>query len=299
MNMDSINFININRNQSENIRYNFNDLPFYFHKGHFSMYPNYSMQEHWHDDIELILILSGNMTYNINGKLIKFNEGEGIIINSHQLHAAFSSPMQECEYIVILFHPMILCSIKQYEQEFVLPFINSSHDFIHLKPSVDWQSEIIRLINCIAEKIHNKTSAFTTIGILHLIWSEIIEHINIEPQSKVSNLQLSTLKNMISFIHSHYSEKITLADISQAGHISKRTCGNLFFTYLYKTPIEFLNDYRFKKSIELMQNTDMTILEIALACGFSGSSYYAETFRKRFGKSPTEYKRKKSKNLFS
>ena len=40
-----------------------------------------------------------------------------------------------------------------------------------------------------------------------------------------------------------------------------------------------------------MRQTDLTILEISLAVGFSGASYYAEVFRKRFGQSPAEYRK--------
>ncbi|MBD5466964.1 MAG: helix-turn-helix transcriptional regulator [Lachnospiraceae bacterium] len=46
------------------------------------------------------------------------------------------------------------------------------------------------------------------------------------------------------------------------------------------------------KSIELLRYTDLSIIEIALSVGFSSASYYAETFRKWFGKSPSEFRNK-------
>ena len=96
---------------------------------------------------------------------------------------------------------------------------------------------------------------------------------------------------MVSYIHTNYKERITLADIAAAGHVSKRTCGTLFLTYQNKTPVEFLTDYRLRKSIELMKHSDLSILEIGLSVGFSGASYYAETFRKCFGISPAAYRK--------
>ena len=41
--------------------------------------------------------------------------------------------------------------------------------------------------------------------------------------------------------------------------------------------------------------TDMKMTEIAYECGFSGSSYFAETFKKIVGVSPREYKNKEKK----
>ncbi len=286
-----INFIDLNHDRSEKIKYIYPELPYYFHKGRFSSYPNYVMEEHWHDDIELVISLSGHMTYNVNGQLVRIDKGEGIFINSHRLHSAFSEDRTECRYIVILFHPIILCTVKQLEQELVLPVLDSSLDFIHLKQDVTWENEIIRYVSLIAERKDENAAVLTAIGSLHFIWSEIVQHTDIKLVTVKNDTQLSILKTMISFVHEFYPEKMNLTEIAKAGCVSKRTCENLFLKYVHKTPIAFLNDYRLRKSIELMQNTDMTILEISLACGFSGASYYAECFRRRFGKSPTEYRK--------
>lgn len=43
---------------------------------------------------------------------------------------------------------------------------------------------------------------------------------------------------------------------------------------------------------ELLCSTDRTVSEIALEVGFSGGSYFAEVFRKGFGQSPTEFRKR-------
>lgn len=286
-----VNFIDLNNDRSEKIRYTYADFSFYFHKGRFSSYPNFTLKSHWHDDFEIIVPLSGQITYNVNGQLVSFGVGEGIFVNSRRLHSGFTEGLTECEYYVLLFHPAALCSVKRFEQELVLPAVSSSQDYIHLKQEVPWQGEILRIVRGVAEKSNGKTAPLTALGSLYLIWSEIAEHIDPNLSAANDSAQLSELKAMLSYIHEHYAEKLTLAEIAEAGYVSKRTCGGLFLKYLYKTPMEYLNDYRLQKSIELMKSTDMTILEICLACGFSGASYYAEVFRKSFGKSPTEYRK--------
>lgn len=59
--------------QSEDVQYDIVDFPAYVRKGYLSSYPDYRAISHWHDDIELILILSGQMNYNINGNVILLN----------------------------------------------------------------------------------------------------------------------------------------------------------------------------------------------------------------------------------
>ena len=51
------------------------------------------------------------------------------------------------------------------------------------------------------------------------------------------------------------------------------------------------NQNRPDKSLWYLKNADMTVTEIAWEAGFSGSSYYAETFRKWYHRSPTEYRK--------
>lgn len=282
--------IDMNDDRSERVKYDYHDFPIYIRRALLSSYPNYAADSHWHSDIEMIAVLSGQMLYNVNGRIITLNEGEGILVNTKQFHYGFSKSKTECDFICILFHPLILCSTKMFEAEFVKPILNSEASCWHLSPKIPWQGEILKHIRYIFDKKADKTALLFMQGSLCLLWNELVLHTD-GVDEKRSESKLTTLKNMIAYIHSHYNEKVTLADIAAAGHISKRTCGNIFLEYQNKTPIEFLVDYRLRKSIELMKTTDMTILEISLAVGFSGASYYAETFRKHFGKSPFEYRK--------
>lgn len=52
---------------------------------------------------------------------------------------------------------------------------------------------------------------------------------------------------------------------------------------------EFIRTLRLKRASQLLQKKSATIVEIAYEVGFSNPSYFAECFRKQFGKSPSEY----------
>lgn len=286
--------VDINSDRSENVKYDYLDFPIYVRRALLSAYPNYAADSHWHDDIELMLILSGKMLYNVNGEIVVLNEGEGILVNTRQLHYGFSDDMTECDFICILFHPIILCTAKSFESEFVEPILSSGVPYVHLFPNVEWQNKILKHIRDIYDCKDEREAPLCTQGYLCSIWSYLLAHTDInEKQKTQTDTKLTTLKAMIDYIHQYYSKKITLDNIAKAGNVSKRTCGMVFLQYLNKTPMEFLIDYRLRKAIQLLKTTDKTILEISLAVGFSGASYFAETFRKNFGVSPTEYKKAK------
>lgn len=284
--------VDINSDRSENVKYDYPDFPIYVRRALLSAYPNYAADSHWHDDIELMLILSGKMLYNVNGEIVTLNAGEGILVNTRQLHYGFSDDMTECDFICILFHPIILCTAQSFESEFVEPILSSGVPYLHLSPNVEWQNKILRNIQNIYDCKDEREATLCTQGYLCFLWSHLLVHTDISEKRKTqTDTKLTTLKAMIDYIHRYYSEKITLDDIAKAGNVSKRTCGTVFLQYLNKTPMEFLIDYRLRKAIELLKTADKTVLEISLAVGFSGASYFAESFRKNFGVSPTDYKK--------
>lgn len=276
---------------SEKVHYDYTDYPIYVRRSLLSSYPDYAAPMHWHDDIEFIAVLSGKMRYNINGEIVTLKENEGIFVNAKQLHFGFSAEKNECDFICILLHPLMLCTTYAYERDFVLPILhNSNAAYIKLDPAIVWQNTIIKFIKEIYSVKDEKSAVLKIQNLFLSIWIQLYENIPPEGQFKRQNTDLSILKNMIGFIQQNYMVKITLADIAASGAAGQSKCCKLFAKYIGQTPNIYLMQYRLDKSTELLKNTDMTITEIAHAVGFSGSSYYAETFRKWYGKSPSEYR---------
>ena len=98
---------------------------------------------------------------------------------------------------------------------------------------------------------------------------------------------------MARFIQENYMEKISLADIAAAGAVGQSKCCKLFARFFFQSPTMYLTQHRLSKSMELLLNTDLPIIEIALSVGFGSASYYAETFRKWMGKTPSEFRKAK------
>lgn len=285
-----MNRFNIDR--SERVLYNKADYPAYIKKGTLSSFPNYTAESHWHDDVEFILILSGEMLYSINGEVVLLRTGEGIFINSRQLHFGYSDSKKECIFVCLLLHPMLLCSSRSVEQNYIDPItLNDRIPFYLLKGASNWENRVLSDIRYIYD-ISNDNIAELKIQKAFLdIWIALCENIVTvhKPNNSKSN-NLSILKNMISFINRHYKEKISLGDISSSGNVGKTSCCSIFKKYINKTPIEYLTEFRLRKSLELLRATDMTVLEISYEVGFSGASYFSETFRKFYDCTPTEYK---------
>lgn len=285
-------YVDINDDRSEKVRYDYPEYSVYLRKSTLSDFQNYTAVSHWHDDIEFIYILSGEMEYNINGEVILLKENCGVFVNSRQLHFGFSSKRKECEFLCVLLHPIMLCFSSAAEKDFVLPVIsNDSMPFILLEPDNKWQKEILNCIKQMFENSDDKGFVMKVQSLFARIWSVILNHMPLIDSEKQNGNQLSTLKNMVGYIQMHYKEQISLAQIAASGNVSQSKCCILFKKFLKKTPIIYLTEFRLSKGAELLKTTDMTVTEIAYATGFNGSSYFAECFKKQVGMSPSKFRK--------
>ncbi len=290
-------FVDMRDDRSENVHYDYESYPIYIRRALLSSYANYEAPPHWHDDLECIVILQGEMQYNINGETVTIKQNEGIFVNARQLHYGFSESKKDCAFLCILIHPLLLCSSRAFEQDFVLPLLqNPNVPYKCLSPAVPWQEEILRdLQSMYAAKSHDYPVPEIT-ALIYNIWQLLFCHTKAPAPAQVQSSDFTTLKNMIGFIQKSYKEKITLAQIAKSGAVGESKCCKLFEKHLGTTPNAYLIRYRLHQSTWYLENTDLPMTQIAHGVGFSGSSYYAEAFRKRYGTSPRAYRKANAAN---
>lgn len=279
---------------SETVPYNNPLFPAYVKYGILSAYPDYSAVSHWHKDLEFILVKKGSMTYNVNGELIELTEGSGIMVNSRQLHYGFSAKHRECEFICILLSPELLSGNEWFYQNYIEPVTeNSRYPYLRLSKE-GWQHSVLEKIDGLYASFYatQEPTHFTLMGEFLSIMRLLYENLDAKDYEtiKPSN-DLTSLKNMITYIEEHFAKRITLENIALSGACCKSRCSSLFKKYLRETPMTYTAKLRLRKSLSALLNSDQSITEIAYDHGFCGASYYCETFQKYYGTSPLQYRK--------
>ncbi len=277
---------------SERIPYQKPWFPLFIGVGNMKKFKKFECSPHWHQDIEITLILSGEMTYNVNNQAFIAKAGDALFINSKRLHYHFSSDKQDCKYLVLTINPSVIGAelepVKVYFEE---KFGINGDDFIIMSEDSNMKKEITNICWDIYNEFEKyKPDYFKLLYLSSNLSSIISEHITYKETDLKDNANRIKILKMTGFIHENYDMDISVDDIMKAGDIGRSQCFDLFNVTLGQTPINYLSNYRVQKSCELLKNINLTVSEIALSCGYSSPSYFTQVFRKITKLTPKEYR---------
>ena len=92
----------------------------------------------------------------------------------------------------------------------------------------------------------------------------------------------------IARMEAYLENPVSLADIAAAVDLSPRQLERLFRDNLKKPPSRYYLELRLKRARLLLRQTEMPILQIAVASGFTSASHFARRYREHFRHSPRE-----------
>jgi len=95
------------------------------------------------------------------------------------------------------------------------------------------------------------------------------------------------------FIDQSYDLPLDLQQISSHACFSRYHFLRLFRQAFNKTPHQYLVERRIEKAKELLSSDELRVTDVCFEVGFQSLGSFSTLFRKRFGVSPTEYRRAK------
>jgi YesN/AraC family two-component response regulator len=126
----------------------------------------------------------------------------------------------------------------------------------------------------------------TIFGILGEALSTFTESELVQHGTKNSRL----VRKAMEYVAENFTSSVTLEQTAEYMHLNptylsglfKQTCGMSFSNYL--------NTLRIEESRRLLENTDYSVINIAIASGFSDQSYFSKVFKRMVGISPSSYR---------
>lgn len=275
--------VSTNENLQEELMYLSKDFPIAVYTQFYRHAASDYVPLHWHDELQVIWISEGELEYNVSGSTFRLGPDKLLLINHHQFHGSRTID-QDIRSLCInftpdIFHPLIA-------QDYILPMLeNASFSYFLLLLQPYQTAALERFLHWQCEPLQY----FSVINFLSQIFEDILNDDKKTPDSQDYE-EIRLIQTMIRFIHTHYSEPLTVKSISSHAIINKNRCTALFRKYTGLSPIKYLNEYRLYTAKNMIIRTDKTISEISADVGYNQISYFIEQFRSSYGLSPLKYR---------
>ena len=121
---------------------------------------------------------------------------------------------------------------------------------------------------------------------LHALYANRLDRTQTQPRRSADRLKV-----VLADVKTRYAEKLTVEGAASLAGYSKAHFMRVFKEETGQTFVGYLNDYRLTAATYFLRETDESIGNIAVSCGFDNGSYFIRRFRARYGKTPSEYRK--------
>ena len=116
---------------------------------------------------------------------------------------------------------------------------------------------------------------------------------NPEEEKRLHRMQTQRLiKQVISYIENHCTEKLTCAQVASAFSYHPNSLNRIMRAEMGRSLHEIITRTKINAAIRLLTETDVSITDIAYQIGFYDRAHFAKTFREVTGQSPSVFRRK-------
>lgn len=258
----------------------------------------YTVNTHWHKEIEIIFFESGIFQFSCNANEYIIEAPALAFVDAGVMHSLSLKKGQRESALVFD------CRMLRYEwydeaqSRIIEPILNQK---LKLPPLIFPKDEIwSEVLNLYKKALSEseKGSASSNLRV-KLYLTELLSllydyHYLISTEDKwdTDANQLENVKKAISYVKENYDKKIRVSDVSDYVGMSEQYFCRYFKKQLGKTLTEYINEVRIEKAAELLRNTDEKVIDIAIQCGYDNISYFIKRFKQIEGIKPLEYRRK-------
>ena len=102
---------------------------------------------------------------------------------------------------------------------------------------------------------------------------------------------------IIDLLRTHADQRFTIEELARSVNLSESRLTHLFVQQVGLSPSQFFRHVKFERARYLLQSSFLSIKEIINVVGFNDKSHFAKDFKRIYGFSPTEYRRRHAVHL--
>ena len=257
---------------------------------------------HKHNYLEIMIVLSGNITHRISGETITLGVGDILILNKHVSHSIDKVGTPDIGVNIIISDNFVETLSKELAETVFseLARENSKKDGagIYLCFSSTGNKEIE---NIIENLLFELTEFSADMRILKNTTALLFDYLSrkssklLKIASKLPDKNDMRQATILGYIRSNYRQA-KLTELADLMFLSAPYLSKIIHESFGKSFKELLIEERLKRAYELAEKTDITIGDIIGSVGYENESYFHREFKNKYGKSPLAVRRKREEN---
>ena len=244
---------------------------------------------HWHDFLELELILSGCGEQILNGQQTQLKKGCLSVIRLTDFHQV--TPKDELHLLNLMVDDKLL------SQEMLSKITTEDILFFDLKEEEAKAFEMLFRL-CLAE---NESVTPDTSYLKHLVICIFLKILKLAPDGKGKSFSNGQpIQTALLYMHTHFRENPTLNEVAKIVHYNASHFSSTFHKEMGTTYCDYLNKLKISYAKELLLCTNLKISDICIECGFTSHSNFLRIFKEHLRVSPMQFRKQANEkpNLF-
>ena len=235
---------------------------------------------HWHEAIELLYFEEAGADVYVGGVHFQPGAGDLILVNRNELHALEKkTPIAS---VCLRFLPAFFADLQT--------------DSPWFQTVISGDASVQQFFSRIKE-IYREDSEVRDVqvkGECYLFLSYLLRNYRAEtPGGSLVEKQkrLERISTILRFIANNYSAKLTTRSLAEHFYLDESYFCNFFKAETGQTVLQYLNAFRVEKAAVLLQNTELSVTEVACRVGFDDPNYFARVFRRHMGGSARDFQK--------
>lgn len=243
---------------------------------------------HWHDAMEILFCLNGEVRLHIEHESITLSRNQLIVFDSREVHSIHSDSKL---YMFLCIH------VDKKQLSVYCPDLDLYH--IHCRPVPLDDPKSTQYIH-LCQLAHDltrtniaqtSTSAMRSDGTALLMLADLIQYFSVyfPPETTaISGQANENLREIISFVNEHYTEKLSLEDVACHVGFSREYFCRFFKQHMGITFLRYLNEVRISHAGRLLSSTDLSVSEVMNESGFTNQTLFNRLFKEIYGMTPRQ-----------
>jgi len=260
-------------------------------------------EAHWHDHVELNLLLSGGMTYLFNGRRVPLAGNQVYCFWAaipHQV-IAVEKPKGGRVDLVCVYVPfadfLALAMADGFKSAVMggriltMPEPDAIDPLLFPRWASEWQSADEPHEQILRDEVRLRVKRLA----LQAVPAATVEAEGPEDESGHQHLtadrkMIDRVQKMTTFINGEFGNPIQVEDVAKVGGLHPTNATAVFKKVLGMSIAQYLRRQRLSQAMMMLVDTDKAIIEIAFACGYGSLSRFYDAFQRHMGKTPRDYR---------